>query len=104
MTQEARGGHHPRPLSPREMRVLVVAVLACARRVAGDGCAELRDELSAQLQRHHALEREAIELRKPRPRPRDDAHRRGAAQLERELQRQDPYNYFYLEVEATRVR
>lgn len=25
-------------------------------------------------------------------------------QIERELQRQDPYNYFYLEVEATRVR
>ena len=25
-------------------------------------------------------------------------------QIERELQRQDPYNYFYFEVEATRVR
>lgn len=25
-------------------------------------------------------------------------------QIERELQRQDPYNYFYIEVEATRVR
>ena len=25
-------------------------------------------------------------------------------QIEREIQRQDPYNYFYLEVEATRVR
>ena len=25
-------------------------------------------------------------------------------QIERELQRQEPYNYFYLEVEATRVR
>ena len=25
-------------------------------------------------------------------------------QIERELQRQDPYNYFYFEIEATRVR
>ena len=25
-------------------------------------------------------------------------------QIERELQRQDPYNYFYFEVEASRVR
>jgi len=35
------------------------------------------------------------------PVPADYGPRR---QIERELQRQDPYNYFYFEVEATRVR
>jgi len=39
--------------------------------------------------------------RSPGPLPDGYGPRR---QIERELQRQDPYNYFYLEVEATRVR